>query len=142
MSNKKLGLVLFIIAIILIAVFGVYKITTGVDDSKTDQSSSVSNGSSNEPKESSDVKLTADVVKKHSSKDDCWTIIEGQVYDITDYVSGHPGGQEILRACGGDATTLFTKRETAEGEEVGSGTPHSSNAQKQLSKFLIGPIEN
>lgn len=86
--------------------------------------------------------LTSDEVAKHSSASDCWTIVEGKVYNITSYVRSHPGGNEILRACGTDATTLFTTRTTTDGEEVGSGTPHSSTAERTLSQFLVGDLAN
>lgn len=79
-------------------------------------------------------------VKDHNSKDDCWTIINGSVYDITSYVSRHPGGDEILRACGEDGTSLFTQRQDQSGNEVGSGTPHSSSAASQLEQFKIGTV--
>lgn len=79
-------------------------------------------------------------VADHNSEDDCWTIVSGSVYDITSYVSRHPGGDEILRACGEDATTMFTQREDASGDAIGSGTPHSSSAAGQLEQFKIGIV--
>lgn len=79
-------------------------------------------------------------VKDHNSAEDCWTIINGNVYDITSYVSRHPGGDEILRACGEDATTFFTQRQDESGNPVGSGEPHSSSATSQLEQFKIGTV--
>ena len=83
---------------------------------------------------------TIEDVKQHDSKSSCWTIISGSVYDITSYIPRHPGGEEILRACGANATTLFTARQTSDGQSVGSGSPHSSNAEDQLEKLKIGTI--
>lgn len=83
---------------------------------------------------------TADEVARHSSKSDCWTIISGDVYDLTTFINRHPGGDEILRACGTDATTLFNSRQTSDGQDVGSGTPHSSVAKEQLDQLKIGTI--
>jgi cytochrome b involved in lipid metabolism len=77
-------------------------------------------------------------VASHASPSDCWTIVNGSIYDITSYVPRHPGGDEVLAACGTDSTTLFTQRKTSSGESVGSGTPHSTSAQKQLASFKIG----
>lgn len=79
-------------------------------------------------------------VAGHNSKDDCWTIIDGNVYDLTSYVDEHPGSDEILRACGVDGTTLFNTRTTDDGEEIGSGTSHSALAENQLSSLIIGEI--
>ncbi|HJM04130.1 MAG TPA: cytochrome b5-like heme/steroid binding domain-containing protein [Candidatus Saccharimonadaceae bacterium] len=84
---------------------------------------------------------TADEVALHSSKSDCWTIISGDVYDLTTFINRHPGGDEILRACGTDATTLFTSRQTDDGQFVGSGTPHSQTAYEQLAKLKIGSLK-
>lgn len=86
--------------------------------------------------------VAKETVAQHKTANDCWTIISGKVYNITDYVPNHPGGNEILRACGVDGTSLFTQRTTSEGEKVGSGTPHSSSATSQLSRFLVGPLAN
>ncbi len=37
-----------------------------------------------------------------------WMAISGKVYDITRYISYHPGGrEEILRGAGSDATALY-----------------------------------
>lgn len=79
-------------------------------------------------------------VAGHNNEDDCWTIIEGEIYNITEYIPRHPGGSEILRACGADGSGLFNSRKTADGEEIGSGTPHSSNARAILQRFRVGSL--
>lgn len=84
---------------------------------------------------------TVDEVAQHSSKNDCWTIISGDVYNLTTFINRHPGGDEILRACGTDATTLFTSRQTDDGQFVGSGTPHSQTAYEQLAELKIGSLK-
>lgn len=83
---------------------------------------------------------TLSEVSQHASKDDCWAIISGDVYDLTEFINRHPGGDEILRACGTDATTLFNSRQTQDGQSVGSGTPHSQAAMEQLAKLKIGTV--
>ena len=85
--------------------------------------------------------FTLKEVAEHASKDDCWTIISGDVYDLTGYINRHPGGSEILRACGIDATTLFSSRQTEDGKNVGSGSPHSQYATEQLQKLKIGEVK-
>ncbi len=87
-------------------------------------------------------RITAEEVASHDSRDDCWTVINGKVYNITGFISSHPGGDEILRACGIDATSLFTQRETSSGQPVGSGTPHSSSAASQLASLQIGVLSS
>ncbi|KAH3672400.1 hypothetical protein WICMUC_004236 [Wickerhamomyces mucosus] len=53
-------------------------------------------------------KLTPEEVSKHSTKDDLWVVINGQVYDLTTFLPKHPGGQKILlKYAGKDATKIF-----------------------------------
>ncbi|KAG5981227.1 hypothetical protein E4U54_006667, partial [Claviceps lovelessii] len=42
---------------------------------------------------------------KHNTPDSCWVILYGQVYDVTDFLTSHPGGPNvILKLAGRDAT--------------------------------------
>lgn len=81
-------------------------------------------------------------INRHAAADDCWTIIGSKVYDITKYISSHPGGEAILAACGTDGTTLFNTRTDSNGETIGSGTPHSETAFKILGNYFIGNLED
>lgn len=36
--------------------------------------------------------LTMEEINKHNTARDCWVIIDGTVYDFTQYVLNHPGG--------------------------------------------------
>lgn len=137
------------IIVVLLIVVGAFVFISS-DDSSDDSANSATPSSSapesaNESPTGVDddsAGLTAEEVAKHNNEQDCWTIINGSVYDITSYVPRHPGGDEILRACGTDGTMLFTTRTTDDGESVGSGTPHSSRAQDQLSDFFVGELQN
>ncbi|ETS84318.1 hypothetical protein PFICI_02343 [Pestalotiopsis fici W106-1] len=45
--------------------------------------------------------LTAADVAKHDSKESCWVIVAGFVYDVTEFLNNHPGGAaSILRYAG------------------------------------------
>ncbi|KAI8991531.1 FMN-dependent dehydrogenase-domain-containing protein [Mycotypha africana] len=47
-------------------------------------------------------------VAKHDKKDDVWVIIHGKVYDLTQFLPEHPGGQKIImKYAGKDATKAF-----------------------------------
>ena len=37
-----------------------------------------------------------DELKDHCSIDDAWLLIDGTVYDVTQYLDRHPAGAEIL----------------------------------------------
>jgi uncharacterized membrane protein len=52
--------------------------------------------------------MTATEVGKHSTPDDCWTIIDGNVYDMTPFIARHPGGSSAIAGlCGRDGTSEF-----------------------------------
>lgn len=47
-------------------------------------------------------------VAKHNSRESCWVIIKGKVYDVTDFLDEHPGGASIILRYGGkDATAEY-----------------------------------
>lgn len=72
-------------------------------------------------------------VPKHTNMSSCWMIIDGKVYDLTKFISQHPGGNRILQGCGKDATSLFNGT---------SGHFHSQIARSLLKKYLIGDLSN
>lgn len=50
----------------------------------------------------------AEEVAKHTSTESCWVILYGNVYDVTDFLSDHPGGSKIiLKLAGKDATEEY-----------------------------------
>ncbi|MBW7959892.1 hypothetical protein B6D29_01240 [Microgenomates bacterium UTCPR1] len=74
-------------------------------------------------------------ISKHNSKEDCWLIIDGSVYNVTEFIDIHPGGAEKLIAlCGQDASLGF---ETKDG--IGS---HSQRAKQELATMKIGDLKN
>lgn len=47
-------------------------------------------------------------VKQHTNRDSCWIVIDGDVYDITNWLGKHPGGDVVLlSAAAADCTDLF-----------------------------------
>ncbi|KAI6975542.1 hypothetical protein KC321_g4484, partial [Hortaea werneckii] len=53
--------------------------------------------------------LSVEEIKRHNSPDDCWIVVDGKVWDITDFAPEHPGGGEIIwKHAGYDATTTYS----------------------------------
>eukprot|EP00438_Fugacium_kawagutii_P004577 Skav230702 [mRNA] locus=scaffold1495:295109:313585:- [translate_table: standard] len=50
---------------------------------------------------------TWEEVEKHSTEQDAWLVIDGRVYDVTDFAASHPGGAIIYTFAGVDASDQF-----------------------------------
>ena len=47
-------------------------------------------------------------LQKHNRPEDCWIIVHSKVYDVSSFLSEHPGGPAIImKFAGGDATTAY-----------------------------------
>jgi hypothetical protein len=52
--------------------------------------------------------LSARQVEQHNSRESCWIIVSGNVYDVTSFLDAHPGGSSIiLKYAGKDATEAY-----------------------------------
>lgn len=70
-------------------------------------------------------------VAPHNNQNDCWLVIDKNVYNVTTFIPDHPGGEQILKGCGKDATSLF------QGERKHQGP----DAQDLLPQFKIGQVQ-
>jgi cytochrome b involved in lipid metabolism len=69
-------------------------------------------------------------VKENNSAASCWSVINGNVYNLTQWINSHPGGQSVIRGlCGVDGTSSFN------GKHRGDGGPASI-----LTGYLLGPL--
>ncbi|PHT33670.1 Cytochrome b5 isoform A [Capsicum baccatum] len=74
--------------------------------------------------------FTMEEAAQHNTKDDCWVVIDGKVYDVSSYLDEHPGGDDVVLAVTGqDATDEF--------EDAG----HSKSARELMEKFFIGELD-
>ena len=72
-------------------------------------------------------------IAEHGDAASCWTAIEGNVYDLTDYIEKHPGGNKsILAICGSEGTGPF------------NSMPGSvmTAARLMLAKYIIGVVQD
>jgi cytochrome b involved in lipid metabolism len=74
--------------------------------------------------------FTLSDVENHASSSSCWTAVNGNVYDVTSFISQHPGGSRaILSLCGIDGSDAFN------GQHGGQRRPAS-----ELASFKIGTL--
>jgi cytochrome b involved in lipid metabolism len=62
--------------------------------------------------------VTPTELAQHASSADCWMAIDGTVYNVTQFISKHPGGKAILKGCGKDATQMFNSVPAHAGSEA------------------------
>ena len=73
---------------------------------------------------------TMEQVKANNSAQKCWSAINGQVYDLTTWISSHPGGASAITSmCGTDGTTAYIN------QHKGQTQPAS-----RLAGYLLGPL--
>lgn len=73
---------------------------------------------------------TSAQVASHATESDCWSIVDGNVYDLTSWVSRHPGGSRaIVGMCGIDASSNFSRQHS-----------RSSAAKASLALLKIGVL--
>ena len=63
---------------------------------------------------------TRSEVAAHKNLDDCWIVVNGQVYNVTAWLKRHPGGARILMHYAGEDAS------------VSVCSPSSSPSEKQL----------
>ncbi len=74
---------------------------------------------------------TAAEVAIHKNASSCWTIVNNFVYDVTSFISQHPGGSaRILSICGIDGTNAF------DDQHGGQRRP-----EQELASFKIGILK-
>jgi len=73
---------------------------------------------------------TLEQVKANNTAQKCWSAINGQVYDLTTWISSHPGGAgAITSLCGTDGTSAYIN------QHKGQSQPAS-----RLAGYLLGPL--
>ena len=71
--------------------------------------------------------VSLEEVRDHCTPWDAWTVVYDRVYDVTEYLARHPGGEEVMMEyVGYDATIAFR------------GVGHSRAAFRALEKYLVG----
>ncbi|KAJ5326009.1 uncharacterized protein MYU51_000849 [Penicillium brevicompactum] len=54
--------------------------------------------------------LSTQQISEHKTPEDCWVVVNNQVWDVTDFLEEHPGGSNIiLKYAGSDATKAYSE---------------------------------
>jgi hypothetical protein len=83
-----------------------------------------------EPEMTTQAGYTMAKVKENNSAASCWSVINSNVYNLTQWINSHPGGPSVIRGlCGVDGTSSFN------GKHRGQSNPTST-----LASYLLGPL--
>lgn len=119
MNNKQLPVILGIGAILAVIVgFTIYSRSHALPSASTTPASVAEDTYSMEK------------VAEHKDASSCWTTMDGNVYDLTTWITQHPGGKDaILMICGKDGSAAFHEQ-------------HGMNKQEAdiLATFKIGTL--
>jgi hypothetical protein len=73
---------------------------------------------------------TLSQVASNNRSASCWSIIDGSVYNLTNWIASHPGGSSAITSlCGVDGTASFKSKHG-----------NQSNPAQRLSMYLLGPL--
>ncbi|KAF2502425.1 hypothetical protein BU16DRAFT_474660 [Lophium mytilinum] len=73
--------------------------------------------------------ITIDELRKHDTEESPWFVVNGEVYDGTAFLKGHPGGaQSIISAAGLDSTDEFM-------------AIHSETAKAMMPAYHVGSLD-
>lgn len=76
--------------------------------------------------------LTREDLDAHKSAQSCWVAFKGKVYDVTAFVSDHPGGDDlILENAGKDVENIMKDKDSHD---------HSESAYEMLEEYVIGRL--
>ncbi|MEX1218157.1 MAG: cytochrome b5-like heme/steroid binding domain-containing protein [Acidimicrobiales bacterium] len=75
---------------------------------------------------------TLSEVQLRNTREECWSVVDGTVYDLTSFVQRHPAGaNDIAEMCGKDASEKFL------GQHQGQGEP-----EMWLETLKVGVLSN
>lgn len=85
----------------------------------------------NPERPTSATEFTMAQVAQRNQPSDCWTVIDGNVYDLTDWIARHPGGAGVIESlCGVNGTAAFSAQH--------EGQPQPTT---QLDAFVVGVLK-
>lgn len=62
--------------------------------------------------------ITFEEVQKHNTKQDRWIVIDGHIYNVTNFAKKHPGGEKIIHGYAGQDATVSSILSFQEKENI------------------------
>jgi cytochrome b involved in lipid metabolism len=82
--------------------------------------------------------VTPAELAKHNNVGDCWMVIEGSVYSMTNSMALHAAvckDAKLADFCGKDATSLWKSKESGDHQ-------HKKKSLRSLENAKVGPLEH
>lgn len=130
----KKELIFGILIVFLVGGFLYFQVNTVNQKNKISEKTTSSNIKENQIKNNQQKNYSLEEVAKHNSRDDCWIIINGKIYNVTNYIDNHPGGSILGNFCGQEATNAFNTK-------GGRGESHKPVAYEVLKDLYIGDLK-
>jgi hypothetical protein len=128
-----ISLVVFAVAVFYILLAGLWPSSGGGNGGSGQPAVSQTPG---QPTQTPGAAISAQEVATHSSSGDCWIIVSNKVYNVSSYLSSHPGGASAIAPyCGKEATRAFQTKDLG-----GSGSNHSNRAYSHLTSLYVGDL--
>ncbi len=71
-------------------------------------------------------------VASHNTQNDCWMVIDHKIYNVSDYMTLHPGGKDpLVKYCGKDGTSGYHTK------DLNPPVDHTPNSNAMLDLFLV-----
>ena len=133
MTKNLVTICLMVFIVVVVAILGA---SVFMNQNKANvANSSVQNNITSASTNTTAKSITLSEVAKHSTANDCWTIVNNKVYNVTALIPVHSGGPDkIILYCGKDATVAFNTKD-------GAGS-HSQRAQNALETYFVGDLSN
>lgn len=134
MKNSKIIIGIIVLVIFAIGSFVALTRKSPVEDSASTIPENTNKVVANVPVDNTVAPTTKNYtladVSKHNNPSDCWTAVNGKVYEVTKWIKEHPGGAKaIISMCGIDGSAGFNDQH--------GGQRRPAN---ELATFLIGDL--
>jgi len=93
---------------VTVSVDGSAEVVSGNSDGSGNSATRTASTPAPPDEDSGNRQISMAEVAKHATPEDCWVVVDGGVYDVTEFLDEHPGGRRAITIYSGkDATEQF-----------------------------------